>query len=52
ILDCGYGSIDDLEEMERMLNGIPGVVENGLFVGLATMVIAGTAGGSKTIRRR
>ncbi len=52
ILDCGYGSIDDLEEMERMLNGIPGVVENGLFVGLATMVIAGTAGGAKTIRRQ
>ncbi len=52
ILDCGYGSIDDPEEMERMLNGIPGVVENGLFVGLATMVIAGTAGGAKTIRRQ
>jgi len=52
ILDCGYGSIDDPEEMERMLNGIPGVVENGLFVGLATMVIAGTTGGAKTIRRQ
>ena len=52
ILDCRYGSIDDPEEMERMLNGIPGVVENGLFVGLATMVIAGTTGGAKTIRRQ
>ncbi|HHH77792.1 MAG TPA: ribose-5-phosphate isomerase RpiA [Thermoplasmatales archaeon] len=52
ILDCRYGSIDDPEEMERMLNGIPGVVENGLFVGLATMVIAGTTRGAKTIRRQ
>lgn len=52
ILDCRYEVIENPEEMERMLNGIPGVVENGLFVGLATMVIAGTSEGAKTIRRR
>jgi len=52
ILDCRYEVIENPGEMERMLNGIPGVVENGLFVGLATMVIAGTSEGAKTIRRR
>ncbi len=52
ILDCGYESIGNAVEMEKELNLIPGVVENGFFVGLATLVVAGTPDGAKTIRRQ
>ncbi len=51
ILDCRYENIENAEEMERALNGIPGVVENGLFVGLTTMVIVGTKDGVRTIKK-
>jgi len=36
--------------METMLNSIPGVVENGLFVKLADVVVVGTKGGIKIIK--
>lgn len=41
ILDCPFGVIEKAEELEIRLNMIPGVVENGLFNGLATEVILG-----------
>ena len=40
ILDCSFAhGIDDAASMERRINAIPSVVENGLFVGLADLVI-------------
>ena len=39
ILDCVFGQIADPAAMSRDLNNIPGVVENGLFVGLTTLAI-------------
>jgi ribose 5-phosphate isomerase A len=45
ILDCHFGHIDDPEELDEALKLIPGVVENGLFIGIADLVIiAGTDG--------
>ncbi len=45
ILDCAFGEIDDPEKTARRLSLIPGVVEHGLFIGLAhAAVIAGTDG--------
>ena len=35
ILDCGLGAIPDPERLAKTLSGIPGVVEHGLFIGLA-----------------
>jgi ribose 5-phosphate isomerase A len=35
IVDCHFAQIDDPRGLERELNSITGVVENGLFVGLA-----------------
>lgn len=35
ILDARFSSIPDPTELERTLNNIPGVLDNGLFVGLA-----------------
>ena len=45
ILDCAFGAIADPEALDRALADIPGVVECGLFIGLASAaVIAGPTG--------
>ncbi len=45
ILDCRFESISEPRELERELNNIAGVVENGLFVGIAdTVIVAGEKG--------
>jgi ribose 5-phosphate isomerase A len=45
ILDCAFGSIPDPEALAARLNAIPGVVEHGLFIGLAkTILCAGESG--------
>ncbi|MDH5752852.1 MAG: ribose-5-phosphate isomerase RpiA [Deltaproteobacteria bacterium] len=41
IIDCGFGQIDDPAELERQLKSIVGVVETGLFVGMAQFVCLG-----------
>ncbi|HKH80778.1 MAG TPA: ribose-5-phosphate isomerase RpiA [Methylovirgula sp.] len=40
IVDCSFGSIQAPEELAERLIAIPGVVEHGLFIGLAKAVIA------------
>ncbi len=45
IVDCFLGSIPDPDQLAARLSVIPGVVEHGLFIGVATAVIsAGPAG--------
>jgi ribose 5-phosphate isomerase A len=45
IIDCAFGRIDDPEALDEILKLIPGVVENGLFLGLAdAAIIAGPEG--------
>ncbi|RCW28498.1 ribose-5-phosphate isomerase [Ciceribacter lividus] len=45
IVDASFGRIPDAEALARELNSIPGVVEHGLFINLATLaIIAGPAG--------
>jgi ribose 5-phosphate isomerase A len=41
IIDVRFDRIDNPQEMEAVLNNIPGVLENGLFVNLATLVLVG-----------
>ena len=41
ILDCRFGEIPDPPALGRMLNDIPGVVEHGLFIGLASVALVG-----------
>ncbi len=45
IYDCRFVGIENPEDLEKRLNLIPGVVENGLFIGLATRVVIGTEKG-------
>ena len=41
VLDVKFDSLDNPEELEKTINNIPGVLNNGLFVGLADLVIVG-----------
>lgn len=41
LLDCSFGEIPEPETLADRLDGIPGLVEHGLFVGLASLVIIG-----------
>jgi ribose 5-phosphate isomerase A len=41
ILDCAFGAIDQPRALAETLNGMPGVMEHGLFVDLADVVIVG-----------
>jgi len=52
ILDVRFGAISRPETLERKLNEIPGVIENGIFVGLADEVIVGYEGGYELLRNR
>jgi ribose 5-phosphate isomerase A len=39
ILDCTFGQIPDPPALARVLNQMPGVVDHGLFIDLATVVL-------------
>lgn len=41
VVDVQFGAISDPAGLERTLNNIPGVLENGLFVGLADQILVG-----------
>jgi ribose 5-phosphate isomerase A len=49
ILDCSLGAIADPEALSELLSPIPGVVEHGLFVGLARAAIIAGAGGVEVL---
>jgi ribose 5-phosphate isomerase A len=51
ILDCDFGKIDNPEALEKEINAIPGVVENGLFIGLVDEVIVGSKQGVMTLNK-
>jgi ribose 5-phosphate isomerase A len=51
ILDVKFGSIEDPAYLEKELNFIPGVVENGIFSGIADEVIVGTSEGLKVLKK-
>jgi len=50
ILDCHFGEIRDADGLARELNAMPGVVEHGLFIGLASVVLM--ACGSEVVELR
>lgn len=51
ILDCTFGPISDPAMLEGKLKSINGVVDSGIFSGMADLVIVGNEAGSRTIRR-
>jgi ribose 5-phosphate isomerase A len=51
IYDCAFGAIADPAELATALSVIPGVVEHGLFVGIATTLILARPGGVEVIEK-
>jgi ribose 5-phosphate isomerase A len=51
IIDAVLGRIDDPEAMAHALSAVPGVMEHGLFVGLAQMAIIGGSDGIEIVER-
>ncbi|NHN46099.1 ribose-5-phosphate isomerase RpiA [Halostella sp. JP-L12] len=45
VLDCDFGAIDDPAALAARLSALPGVVEHGLFVGLADEILVGREDG-------
>jgi ribose 5-phosphate isomerase A len=41
ILDCAFGTIEDAPSLARELDAMPGVMEHGLFVGIADVLVVG-----------
>jgi len=41
ILDCSFGMIEDPPSLARELGDIPGIVEHGLFIALASVALVG-----------
>src|SRR5215469_4489543 len=51
ILDCAFGAIRDPSSLAQNLRAMPGVVEHGLFIGMAEIALIGKAGQVLEIRR-
>ncbi len=51
IVDCAFGTIPEPEVLAFALKRVPGVVEHGLFLGLADLAIVAGSGGVKALRR-
>jgi len=52
IVDAHLGRIEDAPRLANLLNAIPGVVEHGLFIGLACTVVLAGAQGIRVVERR
>jgi ribose 5-phosphate isomerase A len=51
ILDCHFGSIQDPDTLAQVLSEMPGVVEHGLFIGMASVVLVARGNEIVELRR-
>ena len=51
LLECAFGQIPDPRRLARTLAGLPGVVEHGLFIDLADLVIVGRGEATEVLTR-
>jgi ribose 5-phosphate isomerase A len=51
IANCAFGEIQDAADLERRLAMMTGVVESGLFIGIASRVVVGTSTGVRVLER-
>ena len=52
ILDCAFGPIEDPRALDLALHGVVGVIETGLFIGLATEAFVATPDGVQHLEAR
>lgn len=50
ILDCAFGRIEDPEGLADALESIPGVVDHGLFIGIADLALVAGPTGVRTLQ--
>lgn len=51
IYDCSFGAIADAAALAKAISDIPGVVEHGLFVGIASVLVVAGADGVEVIEK-
>ena len=51
ILDCLWPEMGAAAELARRIDGIVGVVEHGLFIGMAAEAIIGSENGTRVLAR-
>jgi ribose 5-phosphate isomerase A len=49
IVDCHFGKIDNPDKLAVGLSAIPGVMEHGLFIGIATECLVAGSGGVRSL---
>jgi ribose 5-phosphate isomerase A len=52
IIDVKFQGVAKPEEIEAKINRVPGVIENGIFVGVADIVLVGYEGGCKILKSK
>ncbi|MCH7927701.1 MAG: ribose 5-phosphate isomerase A [Candidatus Dadabacteria bacterium] len=52
IVDCNFGQIENLGELNKALNSNAGIVEHGLFIGITDEVIVGKSTGVDYLRKQ
>ncbi|MDM9385597.1 ribose-5-phosphate isomerase RpiA [Chlorogloeopsis sp. ULAP01] len=52
VIDVKFETIDDPENLEKTLNNIPGVLENGIFVNCADVVLIGEVKDNQPVVRK
>lgn len=52
IFDASFGRIPDSDTLANQLNAIPGVVEHGLFINMASLAIIAGPGGARAMQAR
>ncbi len=52
ILDCHFGQIPNADALAQQLSDMPGVVEHGLFIGMANVVVVAGSAGVEELRRK
>src|SRR5690606_23604846 len=45
IVDCLFNQIENTEDLHNKINWIPGIVDNGLFINMASKVVVGYRNG-------
>ena len=51
VIDVKFDTIDDPAGLEKILNNIPGVLENGIFVGVTDLVLVGEVKNNQPVVR-
>jgi len=51
IYDCSFGAIADAAALAKAISDIPGVIEHGLFVGIASVLVVAGADGVEVIEK-